>query len=157
MSVCNAEKYLNQSISSILNQSFRDFEFIIVNDASTDNTLNIIKEFKNDDNRIVLIDNENNIGLTKSLNKALKKVKGKFIARHDADDISLPERLEKQHYFLEINEDIFLCGTDLININGKGVEINNKNSIITGQEKIKKRIQKRLSHQFNRKRTELLP
>jgi len=143
MSVYNAEKYLNQSISSILNQSYRDFEFIIVNDASTDNSLNIIKEFENEDNRIVLIDNDENIGLTKSLNKALKKLKGKYIARHDADDVSLPERLEKQYNFLENNEDIFLCGTDLININRKGVIINNKNTIITGQEKIKTLLQKK--------------
>ena len=72
MSVYNGEKYLREAIDSILNQTFKDFEFIIVNDASIDRTVKILKEYTKKDRRIVLMHNEKNLGLTKSLNKALK-------------------------------------------------------------------------------------
>ena len=110
MSVHNGERYLHSAIASILNQSFRDFEFIIVDDASTDSTSKIINQYA--DNRIRVICNKTNIGLTRSLNKALKTAEGKYIARMDCDDISFPRRLEKQVKFLNANEDIYLisCG-----------------------------------------------
>ncbi|MFN8250041.1 MAG: glycosyltransferase family 2 protein [Ferruginibacter sp.] len=97
MGVYNAETFLEEAIKSILNQSFRDFEFIIVNDASTDNSVAIINRFNDD--RIRVINNESNIGLTRSLNKAIRQAHGEFIARMDADDISFPDRFREQVNF----------------------------------------------------------
>ena len=119
MSVYNGEKYLREAIESILNQTFTDFEFIIVNDGSTDNSLEIIQSYN--DERIRIINNEKNIGLTKSLNKALKQAKGEYIARQDADDISLPNRFEEQMGYFEEHQEVVLLGTTvyLIDENGK--------------------------------------
>lgn len=108
MSTFNDERFISESIESILNQSFKDFEFIIINDYSTDNTLDIIKSYQKIDDRIVLINNEKNLWLTKNLNKWLKIAKWKYIARMDADDISLAERLQVQYDYLEKNKWIFL-------------------------------------------------
>ena len=94
MSVYNGGKYLREAIESILNQTFKDFEFLIIDDGSTDRTPEILQSY--DDPRIKIINNERNIGLTKSLNKGLKMARGEYIARMDADDISMPERLEKE-------------------------------------------------------------
>lgn len=143
MSVYNGKKYLDESIQSILNQTFTDFEFIIVNDASTDKSLEIIKKYQKEDKRILSINNEENIGLTKSLNKALKKAKGSYIARQDVDDASLPERLEKQYIFLEKNKDIFLCGANRIDIDEKGDVLRDKGTVIVGCEKIENVLKKK--------------
>ena len=104
--------YLEKSIESILNQTFRDFEFIITID-NPDNleTIRLLKSCADSDKRIRLVFNEKNIGLTKSLNKALTLCKGEYIARMDADDISHPARFEKQVNFLDKNQDILLCGS----------------------------------------------
>ena len=104
MSVFNGQSYLKEAIESILNQTFEDFEFLIINDASKDNSLRIIQSF--DDSRIKLVHNSDNIGLTKSLNKGIDLAKGEFIARMDCDDISLPERLSMQVSFMDKNPDI---------------------------------------------------
>jgi glycosyltransferase involved in cell wall biosynthesis len=98
MSVYNGEKYLKEAIDSILNQTFKDFEFIIINDGSTDNSLKIIKSYK--DPRIVLISRKNK-GLVASLNEGIKKARGEYIARQDADDISVKNRLYRQLGLLE--------------------------------------------------------
>ena len=95
MGVFNAEKTLIKSIESILNQSYSNIEFIIVNDGSTDRSLQIMEFYAKKDNRIIILDQEN-IGLTKSLNRAIFLSKGEFIARQDADDWSEPNRLEIQ-------------------------------------------------------------
>lgn len=95
MSVYNGEKYVSEAIDSILNQTFTDFEFIVTNDGSTDKTPIILNKYAENDSRIIVIHQEN-AGLTESLNKMIAKAKGTFIARMDADDISLPERFEKQ-------------------------------------------------------------
>jgi len=116
MSVYNGEKYLKRAIDSILNQTFENFEFIIINDGSVDKSLEIIKSYK--DSRTVLIDQENK-GLTKSLNIGIKKSKGKYIARQDVDDVSLPDRLKKQVDFLEKREDVVLLGCRAYEIVGK--------------------------------------
>lgn len=108
ISVYNGEKYLREAIESILGQTFSDFEFLIINDASTDSSREIILSCK--DSRIKLIDNEINLGLTKSLNKGLKLAQGEYVARMDADDVSLPSRLEKQVEFLENNPEIGVLG-----------------------------------------------
>jgi len=109
MAVYNGERYLKESISSILKQTYKDFEFLIIDDGSSDSTSEIIKSF--DDPRIIAIKNTNNIGLSRSLNKGIKLSKGKYIARMDADDISLPERLKKQVDFMEEYQEIGVCGT----------------------------------------------
>lgn len=93
MPTYNQAAYLRESVDSILNQSFRNFEFIIIDDGSTDDTAKILSEYEQIDNRIVLV-SQKNIGLTKSLNKALRMARGRFIARQDADDFSESNRLE---------------------------------------------------------------
>lgn len=136
MSVYNGEKYLREAVDSILAQTFTDFEFIIINDGSTDKTKEILSSY--DDERIVVIDQQN-VGLTKSLNRGIKMAKGEYIARMDADDISLPERLEKQVRFLDHNRDIVLVGTSpiCINENGKAIETGN---VSTASDEIKKNL-----------------
>jgi len=112
MPVYNGEKYLREAIQSILNQTFIDFEFIILNDGSTDKTEEIILAY--DDPRIHYIKNETNLQLVETLNKGIKFAKGKYVARMDADDISLPTRLEEQVKFMEDNPDIGISGSAAI-------------------------------------------
>ncbi len=111
MSVYNGEKYLCEAIDSVLNQTFEDFEFIIVNDGSVDKTNEILNSYR--DRRINLIDNKENAGLSKSLNTGLSRARGEYIARMDADDISLPERFKRQIDFLDKNPSIGLLGTSV--------------------------------------------
>ncbi|MFX1385398.1 MAG: glycosyltransferase [Promethearchaeota archaeon] len=113
MSIYNGEKYIDKAINSILNQSYADFELIIIDDDSNDNSLEISKSYAKKDKRIKIIKNKKNIGLTKSLNKAINISRGEFIARQDVDDISLPNRLEKQLKFLENHPDFVFCGSDV--------------------------------------------
>ena len=108
-SVYNGEKYLREAIESILNQTFTDFEFLIINDGSTDRTTEILQSYDNP--RIKIIDNGKNIGLTKSLNKGLRMARGEYIARMDADDVSMLERLGKEVDFLETHQDCAVVGT----------------------------------------------
>ena len=109
MSVYNDENLLQKSIKSILKQEYNDFEFLIVNDGSSDGTEKIIKSFGKD--KIVLMKNEKNIGLTSSLNKAIKKSKGKYIARIDADDYSSSDRLYKQARYLDKRTEVGVVGS----------------------------------------------
>jgi len=109
MSVYNGEQYLKYAIDSILNQVFKDFEFIIVNDSSTDETETIIKSYK--DSRIIYLKNEKNNGQTESLNRGIRISKGVYVARMDQDDISLPERLSTQVEFMEQNHNVAVVGT----------------------------------------------
>ena len=106
MSVYNEEGFLKESIESILSQNFSDFEFLIINDASTDSCREIILSC--DDSRIVLVDNEKNIGLTRSLNKGLQLARGEYIARIDADDVAFPFSIEKRVHFLDAHNDFVL-------------------------------------------------
>lgn len=123
MSVYNGEKFLSESIDSILNQVFTDFEFIIIDDGSSDSTWEILKVYEARDKRIVLLKNPANIGLTMSLNKGLAQAKGHYVARQDADDISLPERLKKQAEYLDIHSDVVLvsCNIDYMDSKGKSI------------------------------------
>jgi glycosyltransferase involved in cell wall biosynthesis len=128
MSVFNAEKYLVDAVESILNQSYTDFEFIIFEDASTDNSLQILEEFEKKDNRIKLIKNTVNLGskgFILNLNRGLEMANTEFIARMDADDISEPDRFEKQLNYLEKNRNIFMVGSDiqLIDKDGKNIRL----------------------------------
>ena len=107
----NVEKYVAEAIESILNQTFADFELIILDDCSTDKTAEIVKKYS--DERIIYHKSEQNLGLVDTLNVGLKLAKGEFIARMDGDDISLPTRLEKQVRFLDENPDIILCSVGM--------------------------------------------
>jgi glycosyltransferase involved in cell wall biosynthesis len=109
MPVYNAERFLKRAIDSILNQSFKNIEFLIINDGSTDLSLQIIKSYKDD--RIKLIENDKNYGLIYSLNKGIEIANGKYIARMDADDISYPERIKKQYTYLEGHVNVGILGT----------------------------------------------
>ena len=110
MSVYNGERFLAGAIQSILSQTYRNIEFIIVNDGSTDRSRDIILGYQQDDARIKLLDNETNGGLIYSLNKGLAASSGKYIARMDADDLSLPTRLAKQVHYMEQNPDVGALG-----------------------------------------------
>lgn len=123
MAVYNGEKFLKEAMESILNQTFIDFEFLIINDGSTDNSVKIIESF--DDPRIRLIHNEKNLKLIASLNKGISLARGKYIARMDSDDISMPNRLEKEVNFLENSLEYGLVGTYYTVIDGKGKEQRN--------------------------------
>ena len=112
MPVYNGEKYLHEAIDSILNQTFTDFEFLIIDDGSTDNSLKIINSYQ--DPRVRLFQNFTNQGIAYSLNSGIDIAKGEYIARMDCDDISLPERLEKQINYLEKNLEIGILGTPCI-------------------------------------------
>jgi glycosyltransferase involved in cell wall biosynthesis len=109
MAVYNGERYLRESIESILAQAFEDFEFLIINDGSTDSTREVI--LSHHDPRIRLVDNDRNLGLARSLNRGLEVAEGEYIARQDVDDISEPERLAKQVIFLDSHPDVALLGT----------------------------------------------
>jgi glycosyltransferase involved in cell wall biosynthesis len=120
MSAYNAESFLTQCIESILNQTYSDFEFIVVNDGSTDGTLEILQSFS--DPRLNVIDQLNK-GLTATLNELISRSRGKYIARQDADDYSLPERLAKQVQFLENRQDIALIGTGSVQVDHSNSQI----------------------------------
>lgn len=111
MPAYNAEKYIGQAIESILNQSYGDFEFIILNDCSKDTTESVILSY--DDKRIVYVKNEENLGVARTLNKGLALAKGLYIARMDADDISMPQRFEKQAAFLDENPGVAVLGCNV--------------------------------------------
>lgn len=111
MSVYNTEElYLRKAIESMLNQTFTNFEFIIVMDCPEDNSEDIVAEYLEQDDRIRVIYNEENLGLTKSLNRALEIATGRYIARMDADDFSVPTRLEVQYSYLETHPEIGVVG-----------------------------------------------
>jgi len=121
--VYNGEKFLDENIIAILNQTFRDFEFIIINDKSTDNSLKIIKRYAKKDKRIIVLNNRKNMGSVYTRNRGVKIARGKYIANHDADDICLPDRFEFQFNYLENNPDIFMMGGSAIVIDEKGNKI----------------------------------
>lgn len=110
MPVYNCALYINEAMDSILNQTFDDFEFLIIDDASTDDTVSIIKSYN--DPRIQLVEKPVNTGYTNSLNYGLSIANGKYIARMDGDDISLPERFQRQYDFMEANPDVVVCGVN---------------------------------------------
>ena len=109
MPAYNAEKYIGAAIDSILSQSFTDFEFLILNDCSTDSTEQIIKSYT--DPRIVYLKNEKNMGVAATLNRGLEAAHCEYIARMDADDISMPERFAHQVAFLDAHPGIWVLGT----------------------------------------------
>lgn len=111
MPVYNREQYLKESIESILNQTFTDFEFIIIDDQSTDSSWQIIQKYADKDSRIVAVKNIREKGCWSARNFGWDLAKGKYMAIMDSDDISLPGRLQTQFNFMEQNPDIDICGT----------------------------------------------
>ena len=118
MPVYNGEKFLKEAMESILNQTYKDFEFLIVYDESTDGTLSIIKEFHEQDAKVILINGDKE-GISGALNKGIKEAKGEYIARMDADDISLPIRFEKQISHMQ-NFELDICGGHSLLIDSDG-------------------------------------
>ncbi len=121
MAVYNGQPFLFEAINSVLQQSFDDFEFIIINDGSQDDTEEIIASFS--DQRIHCITNEKNCGLTVSLNKGLTLCRGDYVARFDSDDICMPDRFAAQVSFLNAHSDVGICGSwaDIISEQGRHV------------------------------------
>ena len=111
----------DKSISSILEQTFSDFEFIICDDGSQDNTYELLCAYAEKDARIKLIRNESNMGLAASLNRCIAEAKGEYIARHDCDDYAAPDRLEKQVEYLDSHSEISVLGTNAYLFDENGV------------------------------------
>lgn len=119
--MANKKNIVKLAIESILNQTYRDFEFIICDDGSNDDTYNVVKNIVKGDERVILLKNEKNKGLAYSLNRCIEKAKGKYIARMDSDDISESNRLEKQIQFLDAHSEYAMVGCNLLLINDKGI------------------------------------
>lgn len=116
MSVYNGERYLAEALDSILNQTFKDFELIVIDDGSTDKTPKVLKSYN--DHRL-RITTQQNMGLVKSLNRGCSLAQAKLIARHDADDKSLPDRFAKQVKYLENNRQVIIVGSSMSVMDGK--------------------------------------
>lgn len=114
MTVFNEDKYVSRAIESILNQTLKNFEFIIVNDASSDKSLSVIRSYMRKDKRIRLINNRKNLKLPHSLNLGVSQAKANFIARMDADDIALPKRLQKECRFLKTHPNVAIVGSNIL-------------------------------------------
>lgn len=121
MSVYNGERYLQEAVESVLQQTYTDYEFIIIDDGSKDRTWELLNAFN--DPRIRLISNEENIGLTQSLNKGIQMSRGDYLARQDADDISTSERLAMQMRFLREHPEVGVLGTWVAYIDKQGQRI----------------------------------
>lgn len=121
--VYNVESYVKEAIQSIQNQTYRNIEIIVIDDGSTDNTFQILEELSNQDSRIRVYKNEENLRIVKTLNRALDLASGEFIIRMDGDDISAPDRIERKLRFLEENPDVDLVGCSLITIDSGGNKI----------------------------------
>lgn len=119
MPVYNGSRYLTEAVESILTQSFRDFEFVIVDDGSTDDSLTILESYAAKDDRIRLISRPNT-GIVGALNDGLAAARGEFVARMDADDIAMPERFSRQVDFLRANLDVVCVGCGALQIDSRG-------------------------------------
>jgi len=127
ISTYNRDKYLKRAIDSILNQTFKDLEIIVVDDSTDDRIANIVSEFSKNDSRLVYVKNESRLGFIKSLNKGIEIAKGKYIARLDDDDYwPDPKKLEKQINFLEKNPEYILTGGGVIVINENNQEVSRR-------------------------------
>lgn len=137
MSSFDSAKFLKKAIESILLQSYSNFELILIDDASTDDSKEILRTYAETDSRIIPIFNKENLGLTRNLNIAISLSQSEYIARMDADDIALPTRLEKQVNFLDSHVHIDLVGSAAIDIDENGEKIQLRKSPQTHNEIIK--------------------
>lgn len=133
MPVYNGEKYLSEAIESILKQTYSNFEFLIIDDGSTDKSAQIISVFKSKDRRIRVITHKRNKGLGDSLNEGISRSKGEFIARMDADDISLTDRLMEQVKIMLRQKNISLVGTRYAVIDQKGQFVRVEQSLLSNE------------------------
>ena len=151
LSTYNSEESIGESIDSLLSQTYKNLEILISDDGSTDSTKEICKKFQLKDERVLFFSNKKNIGLTKSLNNLAQKASGSLIARHDADDISLPYRIEEQIQFMKKKKLDAVTTRSLVKQNNKkrpGISfyipdkllINRKNPFIHGTLIIKKNV-----------------
>ncbi len=111
--VYNAEPYLQEAMDSIVNQTFRDLEIICINDSSTDNSPAILESYAKQDSRVVILQNEVNLGIVDTLNKGLAAASGEFIARMDSDDIAELNRFQIQLDFMNLHPEIGICGSEV--------------------------------------------
>lgn len=114
MACYNAALSLNSAVQSIIDQTFSDFQFIIVDDGSSDETYRLLKKWKTKDERIIILKNEKNAGLSASLNRAIDSAQTPLIARMDADDEALPTRLEEQMIFMQNHPEVDILGTGVL-------------------------------------------
>jgi len=135
MPVYNGESHLKEAIDSILNQTYSDFEFLIINDGSTDGSEDIILSYQDD--RIKYILNEANLGIVKTLNKGIVLASNKYIARMDADDISMPHRFERQLAYMEANPDIAACGSNILKFYNDDLKQTKSSNVKTEEKELK--------------------
>ncbi|MCH7562955.1 MAG: glycosyltransferase [Gemmatimonadetes bacterium] len=128
MTVRNGEPYLREAVASILGQTYRDFRFLILDNASTDASREVIRCFG--DSRIELVELPEDLGQTAALNKGLDMVETPWVARMDADDVSLPERLERQMEYLQGRSELVLMGTGVQVIDGRGQFVRERNVVV---------------------------
>ncbi len=115
----NAERFIEPAMKSIMNQTYKDFELIIIDDCSSDSTSKIVKAFMKKNKGVICVKNERNMGVAVSLNKGIHMAKGEFVARMDADDIAEPSRIEFQVKYMSQNSDCIVCGTNIYLIDDK--------------------------------------
>lgn len=139
MPAYNSEKYISAAIESVLNQTYKDFELIIIDDASTDSTYNIISSYMNQDSRIKVIKNSKNLNIGESLNKGVAAATSDLIARMDSDDICFENRIELQVKYLLANPHIAVVGSDILLIDEQGNDIHTRAYYYTDND-IKKRM-----------------
>lgn len=123
MPTFNIERFVARAINSILTQSFTNFELLIIDDASTDKTLSLVRKYEKEDKRIRVVSNKKNSKIAESLNKAVKLSKAEIIARMDADDISHPDRLKMQYKLLKNKPKVAIVGANMIIIDSEGIPI----------------------------------
>ena len=123
ISICNAERYIGEAVESVLNQTFGDFELIIIDDGSTDGTADLLRRYAEADDRIRLTIRDNR-GIPQSLNEAIDLSRGEYTARMDGDDICLPQRLERQVAFLDAHPEVVAVGCHRLLIDADGDPIN---------------------------------
>ncbi|HEV2292222.1 MAG TPA: glycosyltransferase [Tepidisphaeraceae bacterium] len=133
MSVYNGERYVAEAVESVLGQTFADFEFILMDDGSTDGSPALLKQYAQRDPRVRLVSRPNR-GLTKTLNEGLGLARGQFVARMDADDVSLPSRFEKQIAFLRAHPDCVCVGTRVLRIDPHGSPLSESDHKLTHEE-----------------------
>lgn len=136
MSVFNGEQYLSESVESILNQSYKNFEFVVVDDGSSDNSWEILQRYAEQDERIILLRNQPNMGVVNALNKGLDCTRAELIARQDADDISSPERLKRQVDFLDAHPDYGVVAAVPLLVDIDGVALEGAHYTATKNEEI---------------------
>lgn len=153
MAVYNTASYLSEAIESILSQTFSDFELLIINDGSTDNSEDILKKYT--DPRIRVLNNETNRGLYFTRWRGVQEAKGAFFAILDSDDIAMPERLAVQYEYMTHNPDVAMCGTGTVLINSKG-EVTEESSHLPGDQNVLMVFQNVLTNSSVMMRTEIV-